>query len=135
MIREYNEEDIKEIENLGLEVNPKFNDLFHIDKLNEYETIFVYKENDKVLGFLHILDLDKVEILNLIVNPEHRNQKIASLLLDYLFSETNKSVILEVRESNIAAITLYTKFNFIEIARRERYYENEDAIIMERSNS
>jgi ribosomal-protein-alanine N-acetyltransferase len=86
------------------------------------------------LGFLHILDLDKVEILNLVVDSQYRNQRIASLLLDYLFDEVSKPVILEVRESNIPAINLYKKFNFMEIARREKYYENENAIIMERSD-
>ena len=86
------------------------------------------------MGFLHILDLDKVEILNLVVDSQYRNQRIASLLLDYLFDEVSKPVILEVRESNIPAINLYKKFNFMEIARREKYYENENAIIMERSD-
>ena len=56
------------------------------------------------------------------------------MLLDYLFDEISKPVILEVRESNIPAINLYKKFNFMEIARREKYYENENAIIMERSD-
>ncbi|NLL02548.1 MAG: GNAT family N-acetyltransferase [Mollicutes bacterium] len=134
MISKYSKEDINDIENLGQEVNPKFKELFHINNLKEYEIIYVYKENDKILGFLHILDLDKVEILNLVVDSQYRNQRIASLLLDYLFDEVSKPVILEVRESNIPAINLYKKFNFMEIARREKYYENENAIIMERSD-
>lgn len=134
MISKYSENDIKEIEELGLFVNPKFKELFHLENLNDLEMIYVYKNNNIILGFLHIFNLDKIEILNIVVKPEFRKQGIASLLLDYLFSEIDKPVILEVRESNQEAINLYKKFNFLEIAYREKYYGDEDAVVMERSN-
>ncbi len=134
MVSKYTKEDIKFIEELGIEINPKFKELFHINNLPNLEEIYVYKDNDQLLGFLHILNLDKVEILNIVVNEKYRNSSIASILIDYLLSEIDKPIILEVKESNIAAINLYKKFNFFEISRRERYYGNEDAIIMERSN-
>lgn len=134
MVNKYTKEDIKFIEELGIEINPKFKELFHINNLPNLEEIYVYKDNDQLLGFLHILNLDKVEILNIVVNEKYRNSSIASILIDYLLSEIDKPIILEVKESNIAAINLYKKFNFFEISRRERYYGNEDAIIMERSN-
>ena len=63
-----------------------------------------------------------------------RNKKIASLLVDYFLSQNNKRIILEVRESNLPAIKLYKKFNFVIINIREKYYGNENAIIMERSS-
>ena len=41
-------------------------------------------------------------------------------------------VSLEVRESNLPAITLYRKMGFVEMGKRKRYYENgEDALMME----
>ena len=43
-----------------------------------------------------------------------------------------EKVLLEVRESNISAINLYSKCGFKEINRRKNYYDGEDAIIMER---
>ncbi|MDD4796008.1 MAG: GNAT family N-acetyltransferase [Bacilli bacterium] len=135
MVSKFSKEDIPEIENLGLIINPKFKELFHLDNLNHNEEIYVLKKDNVVLGFLHTLNLDKIEILNLVVHPEHRREGISSLLLDYLFSEINKNTILEVRENNIEAINLYRNFNFKEISRRKKYYENEDAIIMERSNN
>ncbi|MDD2208401.1 MAG: GNAT family N-acetyltransferase [Bacilli bacterium] len=135
MVSKFSKEDIPEIENLGLIINPKFKELFHLDNLNHNEEIYVLKKDNVVLGFLHTLNLDKIEILNLVVHPEHRREGISSLLLDYLFSEINKNTILEVRENNIEAINLYHNFNFKEISRRKKYYGNEDAIIMERSNN
>lgn len=135
MVSKFCKEDIPEIENLGLIINPKFKELFHLDNLNHNEEIYVLKKDNVVLGFLHTLNSDKIEILNLVVHPEHRREGISSLLLDYLFSEINKNTILEVRENNIEAINLYHNFNFKEISRRKKYYGNEDAIIMERSNN
>jgi ribosomal-protein-alanine N-acetyltransferase len=40
-------------------------------------------------------------------------------------------VILEVRESNIAAINLYKSVGFSQYGKRENYYKNEDAILFE----
>lgn len=138
MISKYQEQDIPQIIDLGKKINPKFEQLFNINNLPANEQIYVYKEEQKVLGFLHILfNLDTSEILNLVVKEAKRKQGIATLLIDGFLSEPNlnyERIILEVRVSNIAAIKLYQKFNFAVINTREKYYGNEDAFIMERSN-
>lgn len=135
MINKYKEEDIKDIIKLGSLVNKKFEKLFNINNLPDNEEILVYKENNQVIGFLHYLDnIDYIEFLNVAVHEEKRNKKIASLLVDYFLSQNNKRIILEVRESNLPAIKLYQKFNFVIINIREKYYGNENAIIMERSS-
>lgn len=135
MINKYKEEDIKDIIKLGSLVNKKFEKLFNINNLPDNEEILVYKENNQVIGFLHYLDnIDYIEFLNVAVHEEKRNKKIASLLVDYFLSQNNKRIILEVRESNLPAIKLYKKFNFFIINIREKYYGNENAIIMERSS-
>lgn len=135
MINKYKEEDIKDIIKLGSLVNKKFEKLFNINNLPDNEEILVYKENNQVIGFLHYLDnIDYIEFLNVAVHEEKRNKKIASLLVDYFLSQNNKRIILEVRESNLPAIKLYQKFNFFIINIREKYYGNENAIIMERSS-
>ena len=43
-----------------------------------------------------------------------------------------KSIVLNVRESNQAAINLYTRFGFVEVGRRKKYYRlpAEDALTM-----
>ena len=71
------------------------------------------------------------EILNLAVKESFRRQGIASELLR---QELGRKAIyyLEVRESNVAAQTLYLHFGFKEIARRAAYYRSpvETAIVM-----
>lgn len=135
MISSYQLSDINEINILGMELDSKFSKLNHINNLPDLENIIVYRDDNKVLGFLHYLNnIDEVEILNLIVKKEKRNQNIASLLIDFLLSNVKKRIILEVRENNLPAIKLYTKFNFNIINIRDNYYGNENGIVMERSN-
>lgn len=135
MISSYQLSDINEINILGMELDSKFSKLNHINNLPDLENIIVYRDDNKVLGFLHYLNnIDEVEILNLIVKKEKRNQNIASLLIGFLLSNVKKRIILEVRENNLPAIKLYTKFNFNIINIRDNYYGNENGIVMERSN-
>jgi len=136
MVRSYEKEDIQTIITLGREINHNFAKLFSVENLPENEIIFVYEKNRQVIGFIHLLiNLDYLEILNLIVAQEYRKQGIASVLLDYLLSDTALDVsriLLEVRESNVPAINLYKKFNFFVIHARKNYYGNENGIVMER---
>ena len=47
----------------------------------------------------------------------------------------NSSVFLEVKRSNLIAISLYTDLKFIKISERKNYYDDgEDAILMQYKN-
>ena len=79
----------------------------------------------------------EAEILNIAVLGSHRQKGIGQALLNSMLSELKNdfsvdTVFLEVRESNIPARSLYTKFGFEVIGARSRYYSNptEDAILM-----
>ena len=92
--------------------------------------IYVYLIDDKVCGYLMILDsIDVYEILAIAAVEEYRNKGIAQELLDKI---KTKDIFLEVRESNQIAINFYKKNNFKEISVRKNYYSepNENAIIM-----
>jgi ribosomal protein S18 acetylase RimI-like enzyme len=71
------------------------------------------------------------EILNLAVDKRFRRAGVASSLLRHEV-ERRTDIYLEVRQSNIPAIQLYTNVGFTEIARRSNYYDNplESAIVM-----
>ena len=139
MVRDFEKKDIKAIINLGKKVNDDFTELFNVEDLPVNEAIFVYEEKNKIKGFIHILiNLDWIEILNLVVDEKVRRQGIGSILMDYLLSNPDlntSKILLEVKESNVAAIKLYKKFNYFVINIRENYYGHENAIIMERSMS
>ena len=92
--------------------------------------IYIYLIDDKVCGYLIILDsIDVYEILAIATVEEYRNKGIAQELLAKI---RIKNIFLEVRESNQTAINFYKKNKFKEISVRKNYYSepNENAIIM-----
>ena len=138
MIKEANILDYEQICNLGEYITKDFKKLYSRDSLfNDYTKILVYINDVEILGFIHYEILyETVNILNIVVNPNHRRKKIATKLLDSMLSDLcNKNIehiMLEVNEKNIEAINLYKKFNFEIINIRKKYYNGKDAYIMER---
>lgn len=80
--------------------------------------------------------LGETDMMNVAVHPEHRRCGIAQLLIETLVERLKElgshCLTLEVRASNIPAITLYGKLGFQEVGRRRNYYRNprEDALIL-----
>lgn len=93
--------------------------------------------NDSAIGYGGMwLVAGEGHITNIAVHPEFRGMGAAESILNGLLEICNKESIsditLEVRESNTAALNLYSKFGFIKEGVRPGYYEDnkEDAIIM-----
>ncbi|HKF26668.1 MAG TPA: ribosomal protein S18-alanine N-acetyltransferase [Candidatus Acidoferrum sp.] len=112
--------------------SPAVGDCEHVthQRMGEILT-FVCEEEGKLLGILEWRDLgEEAEILDLAVEPQHRRQGLASFLLEnfmlWLSRTTVRSIFLEVRESNFAAIALYAKFGFKNCGRRPNYYRDPD---------
>ncbi len=86
------------------------------------------------IGMWHILE--EAHITTLAVHPDYRRMQLAQALMiaaiEDCYKEMIKYITLEVRESNIAAISLYDKFLFDSIGMRKKYYQDngENAIIM-----
>ena len=135
MANNFSKKDLKQINDLGSQLNTNFEKLFHVDNLPETENIITIKEENKLIGFIHYSKIfECLEIQNIIVDKMWRNKGYASRLLNNLIANNNniKRILLEVNENNIEAIKFYKKHNFKEINRRPKYYKNGDAIIMER---
>ncbi|BBM00661.1 ribosomal protein S18-alanine N-acetyltransferase [Microbulbifer sp. GL-2] len=81
---------------------------------------------------------DEAEILDVAVSPSWRRRGLAENLLKGLVTELSadtQRLLLEVRSSNLAALSLYRKLGFSEDGLRKNYYpaENgcrEDAVLM-----
>ena len=136
MIKKLTSNDIDYIEQIfNLEKEIFKNSAFSKSYLNtlikgDNSFIYVYLIDDKVCGYLMILDsIDVYEILAIATIEEYRNKGIAQELLDKI---KTKDIFLEVRESNKVAINFYKKNNFKEISIRKNYYSEptENAIIM-----
>ena len=76
------------------------------------------------------------EIYRIATRPEYRRRGIATRLIERLLREETplglESLFLEVRESNLPAVSLYTSLGFKTIGKRKNYYKNptENAILM-----
>lgn len=80
--------------------------------------------------------LEEANIINIAVDPEYRRQGVANKLMEFVMIQIAKQslekVILEVRESNVAAIELYKAFGFKSEGVRKNFYEKptENGIVM-----
>lgn len=102
-------------------------------------TCFVAEVHGTIAGFLVSREvspavngaLPEREILNLAVAPNFRGRGLATALLKHEL-RVAATHFLEVRESNVAAQTLYLKCGFVVTGRRLGYYEYppEAAIVM-----
>ena len=105
---------------------------------NPLATYFVAREDGKIIGYGGFwTTIDEAQITNIAVHPDYRKRGVASKILEeILASATCKSFVLEVRKSNLAAISLYEKYGFSACGERKNFYHTptENAIIMIRSN-
>ena len=97
------------------EVSSIIENYFHIkNPFNVYSKVIVYKQDNDIKGIL--------------VLEEYRKKGIGTELLKYF--NNNQNISLEVRKSNIVAIEFYKKNGFRVVAKREKYYNDEDALLM-----
>ena len=100
------------------------------------DCVFVlYEEDGIVKGYAGLqIVLDEGYITNVAVGTFFRRQGIASALMEELLKklDTLSFISLEVRESNLAAINLYTSLGFKEEGKRKNFYDapKEDALIL-----
>ncbi|MEH2411003.1 ribosomal protein S18-alanine N-acetyltransferase [Nostoc sp.] len=99
--------------------------------------LFSPVSNSRLLGmgcFWSILDEAHITILA--VHPQYHRQGMGAALLYSLIKTAcdrkMERATLEVRASNLGAISLYQKFGFQTAGRRRRYYQDndEDALIL-----
>ncbi len=98
----------------------------------------IAKTEEKIIGYAGFWQVvDEGQITNIAVLEEYRRRKIAQQMLERLIEKARKmqlSVLsLEVRESNLPAISLYEKFDFEKVGIRKDYYKNptENAVLMD----
>lgn len=94
-------------------------------------------ENGQVLGYVGSqYGYGEADMMNLAVVPNFRNrgigQQLVTELISHLADLDVKSLTLEVRQSNAAAISLYEKMGFQQVGLRPNYYQKpkEAALIL-----
>lgn len=113
-----------------------------INAFYDGDLLYILKNNDKLVGFIHIrIIMQQAELFRIAIHPNSQNKGFAKRLLQQAIKQLAErgvnELLLEVRPSNKAAIALYKNIGFNEILRRKAYYSNpdnsrEDAIVMQR---
>lgn len=104
-----------------------------------YHNLGLYID-DELCGFALIQQIvDEASIIDICIAQQYQGKGFGRCLLSNLIDEAKhrqaKVIFLEVRESNIPAIQLYSKMGFIRSGERKDYYPTEtgreNAILME----
>ena len=101
----------------------------------------VYEAGGVMLGYAVLMPaVDEAHLLNISIAADHQRKGLGLKLLHQIMGIARglnmRRVILEVRPSNSAALGLYRKAGFNELALRRSYYpaaanRREDAMVME----
>ena len=133
-------EDAKEIFAIEMECFsvPWSLDSIETELLNEDKKLYyVVEDANGVVGYAGAwLVYDEGQITNIAIRPSARRQgfgaKLTSALIEECFKRGMHEIFLEVRISNLSALSLYRKLEFTVKGMRKNYYSEpkEDAYIM-----
>ena len=100
---------------------------------------WVCELDGEVMGYAVVMiAASESHILNICIHPQYQNRGFGRALLIFLIEQSQQAgadmILLEVRESNKSAISLYQSSGFHELGVRRDYYPatvgREDAIIL-----
>lgn len=100
---------------------------------------YVLERDGRVAGYAIVsVAAGEAHVLNICVDPDYRRIGYGDRLLDEVLERARiaevKEVFLEVRPSNVGALSLYEKKGFRKISRRRAYYQarqgREDAAVL-----
>tara|TARA_Y100000746_G_scaffold143609_1_gene122844 strand:- start:122 stop:607 length:486 start_codon:yes stop_codon:yes gene_type:complete len=110
---------------------------------NPNNLCYAVSVKSQIVGYIIAMpSADSADILNITIHKDFKRKGYGSSLLDYLTKELIekdiKTIFLEVRRGNFAAISLYSSLGYKEISVRKNYYtknsnqlsRREDGIIM-----
>jgi ribosomal-protein-alanine N-acetyltransferase len=148
-VRRCSHDDIEAVIRINSETLPEhYSDYFYFEVLSEFpETFLVAELAGKVVGYimcrmeygfsrLRKLGLArKGHVISIAVLEQHRGKGIGAVLMTTIHEEIAKrsasECYLEVRVSNLGAITLYERLGYKVTSRLEAYYKDgEPAFLM-----
>lgn len=109
-------------------------------KENEFSHLYVAKAGERLIGyFVYWITFETAQLCKIAVAKSYRRQGIAHAMMEQLLRDAVNNqcafVTLEVRVSNLAAIALYERFDFVRVGMRKAYYQDngEDAYVYARA--
>lgn len=111
--------------------------IFREDIASTLSHPFVLQMDNEIVGYAVLwVAADEGHLTNIAVAQKYQRKSIAKKLLSYILRLASEMgltlIVLEVRPSNMPAISLYEKFGFERLAVRKNYYRNpvEDCLVM-----
>lgn len=111
---------------------------FYQELRKPYSRVLVLTDDETdsvVLGYIvYWMQVEGVSLHNLAVDPKWRGLGLARRMLQIMINETVRDeipkILLEVRETNRAAIKLYQSVGFKATHTRQKFYKNGDAAVV-----
>ena len=104
MVREALNQDFNRINEIGLLIKENFSTVYKIDEdiKHDYVHIYVYEENNNVLGFIQIEEhFEITDIINIAVDKGYQGKGIGKELIQYVIDNTkSEKIMLEVKANN-----------------------------------
>ncbi|OGD15731.1 MAG: ribosomal-protein-alanine N-acetyltransferase [Candidatus Aminicenantes bacterium RBG_16_66_30] len=99
--------------------------------------VVVRRPGEEVVGYIIYWQIrDDVQVNNIAVHPECRGLGLGEAMMRFAIAKVRAAgaefMTLEVRQSNVAAVTLYKKLGFEVLGTRKNYYTkpDEDACVL-----
>jgi ribosomal-protein-alanine N-acetyltransferase len=141
-IRRMKEEDLPTV--LSIEAlcfsNPWSDSTFRGEIQNtsvSFPLVVVRRPGDEVVAYIIYWQIrDDVQVNNVAVHPDYRGLGLGETMMRYAIARVRDAgatfMTLEVRQSNMPAMTLYRKLGFEVMGMRKNYYTkpDEDACVM-----
>jgi ribosomal-protein-alanine N-acetyltransferase len=127
-------DEVLRIENLSFETPWTKEQI--LSSAHNKNTIFdIVLVNNVVIGYcLSLITYKEIEILRIAIDTDFRHKSYATALIrsivNYSIANNIENIFLEVAFNNQAAINLYKSFNFETISIREKYYKEENALVL-----
>lgn len=105
-----------------------------LNDLNQGYTYLGYFVDDNLVSFASLLVLtNECEIHYIVTNNNNQKLGYGSELLNYILVTIKvKKFFIEVNINNNAAINLYKKHGFNKLYKRDNYYPDGDALVMQK---
>jgi ribosomal-protein-alanine N-acetyltransferase len=102
---------------------------------NSYCTASIIEEDGAVAGYAFCwVVFEQAHLINIAIAPDHRGRGLGEALMVHVMRQARAQgaevMHLEVREANEAAVTLYFKYGFTVLGRKDRYYGDGAAALL-----
>jgi ribosomal-protein-alanine N-acetyltransferase len=105
----------------------------------DFSNLMVLESDGNINGYCVFWNVaEELQLNNFGIRPGYRRRGLGTLMLNHIMALHDakkprpRKIILEVSSENHPAIGFYKKNGFIETGRRNKYYKQGDAILMEK---